>query len=95
MTYDQFIGSLGNEHPPEISGYLKALWYEKKKDWDKAHTIAQDIHDRDGSWIHAYLHRVEGDEWNAGYWYSRAGKKMPDFSTSEEWEELVKHFLPG
>ena len=68
MSYDQFIDSLKLNDPPETSPYLRALWFEKKNDWEQAHSIAQDIHDRGGSWIHAYLHRVEGDVWNANYW---------------------------
>lgn len=93
LTYEQFLLSLNNDHPPELSEYLESLWYDKKGDWDKAHQIAQDIPDKLGSWIHAYLHRVEGDEWNSNYWYSRAGKTMPSISLSDEWESLVKYFL--
>ena len=93
LTYEQFLLSLNNDHPPELSVYLESLWYDKKGDWDKAHQIAQDIPDKLGSWIHAYLHRVEGDEWNSNYWYSRACKTMPSISLSDEWESLVKYFL--
>ena len=95
MDYDQFINSLKMEHPPEVSAYLKALWFEKNNGWDKAHSIVQEIHDRNGAWIHAYLHRVEGDQWNAGYWYGRADRKMPGTSTEDEWETLVRTFLTG
>jgi hypothetical protein len=93
MNYDQFMNSLQDANPPEVSKYLKALWYDKKDNWGKAHSIAQDIHDPDGSWIHGYLHRVEGDEWNAQYWYSKANLKMPGNSLEEEWETLVGHLL--
>jgi hypothetical protein len=95
MEYDQFIESLKEKDPPETSVYLQALWYDKKNDWVNAHSLAQDIHDREGSWIHGYLHRVEGDEWNAAYWYTKANRKMPDISLDEEWEKLVEYFLPG
>jgi hypothetical protein len=93
MTFEQFILSLQDDHPPEFSTYLESLWYEKKGDWDKAHRIAQDIRDKNGNWIHAYIHRVEGDEWNSNYWYSRAGKEMSEASLGSEWESLVRYFL--
>jgi hypothetical protein len=93
MTYNEFVRSLSKNHPPENSPYLKSLWYEKKGNWDKAHQIAQEIPDCEGSWIHAYLHRVEGDIWNSNYWYDRAGRKMPDISLEKEWEHLVRYFI--
>jgi hypothetical protein len=94
MTYDEFISSLSEQQPPaNMSSILKALWHDGKDDWESSHNIAQDIHDRDGSWIHAYLHRKEGDISNARYWYSMAGKKEPALSLKEEWEFLVRHFI--
>jgi hypothetical protein len=80
-------------HPPEgLSIYLTALWYDAKGNWDKAHELIQDIDDAKAAWIHAYLHRKEGDVWNADYWYKRAGKKRPSVSLHEEWESLVLAF---
>ncbi len=76
-----------------MSDLLKALWYDGKGDWEKSHNIAQDINTKDGSHIHAYLHRKEGDEGNAGYWYSRAGKDFPKVSLEVEWAQLVKKFI--
>jgi hypothetical protein len=94
MTYDEFSTSLTSATPPEkLSPYLQALWYDGKNNWDKAHEIAQDINDKDGAWLHAYLHRKEGDTGNAGYWYRRAGKSMPAYSLEQEWKEMVKSFL--
>lgn len=94
MTFEEFRLSLARATPPEnISDLLKALWYDGKNDWQSAHNIAQDIHTTQGSWIHAYLHRKEGDEGNASYWYSRAGKPFFKKSLSEEWDLLVKEFL--
>ncbi|MBO9573686.1 MAG: hypothetical protein J7497_15975 [Chitinophagaceae bacterium] len=94
MNYNEFIASLSANEPPEdISNVLKALWYDGKEQWESSHNIAQDIHDRNGSWIHAYLHRKEGDIFNADYWYSKAGKRRPSVSLKEEWEDLVKHFI--
>ena len=87
--------SLSSSSPPEtLSVYLEALWYDAKNDWNKAHLTIQDVSDKTASWIHAYLHRKEGDIANADYWYSRAGKKRPDISLGEEWEHIVKALLP-
>lgn len=94
MTFAEFKQSLkSSELPIGINQELKALWYDAKGDWNKAHDIAQDINNSNGSWIHAYLHRVEGDLGNANYWYSRTGKSMPAASLEEEWENLVNEFL--
>jgi hypothetical protein len=94
MTYEEFVASLSSDNPPaELSNLLKALWYDGKGDWDMSHTIAQDIHDKNGSWIHAYLHRKEGDIFNAGYWYRQAGKAEFAGSLHEEWASLVQTFL--
>lgn len=94
MNLDEFKTSLSSQQPPEkASPYLKALWYAGKDDWETSHNIAQDIHDKSGSWIHAYLHRVEGDTFNANHWYNKAGRRMPGYSIQQEWEEIVKEFL--
>jgi hypothetical protein len=82
-----------NEPPSGSSFYLKALWYDAKGNWKKAHEIIQDIDDKNASWIHAYLHRKEGDTGNADYWYSLAGKIRPSVSLENEWEELVASFI--
>jgi hypothetical protein len=79
--------------PPGITGCLAALWYDAKQDWERAHTVAQDIEDRDGAWVHAYLHRKEGDASNARYWYNRAGRPMPTGAFEKEWEEIVTRLL--
>ncbi len=93
MTFEDFKKSLTQTNPPAVSDLLKALWFEGKSDWESAHNIAQDIHNNDGSWIHAYLHRVEGDLGNASYWYSRANRKMPTSSLKDEWSAIVKELL--
>ncbi len=90
----EFRASLEEDAAPEVSPYLQSLWYDAKGDWERAHDIAQDLADNNGSWIHAYLHRKEGDHWNANYWYQRAGKVMPSKSLDEEWAALVSAFLP-
>jgi len=94
MNLDDFLISVDtNEPPEELSVLLKALWWDKKGNWDRAHDTAQDIHDKDGSWVHAYLHRKEGDEFNAGYWYVRSGRPKSNLSLEEEWEIIVSEFL--
>ncbi len=79
MSFEEFQQSLARDTTPPagLSGALQALWHDARGDWDRAHDCAQDDKTRDGSWAHAYLHRKEGDEGNAGYWYARAGKPMP------------------
>lgn len=86
--------SLSSSTPPSAASvYLKALWYDAKNNWSKAHELIQDVPDKNASWIHAYLHRKEGDTWNADYWYTKAGKKRPSVSLDEEWEQITKAFL--
>lgn len=90
MTIATFTESLSkNELPQTGSVYLDSLWYAGKGDWDKAHTLIQHLDDDKAAWIHAYLHRQEGDISNADYWYRRAGKKRPGASLEKEWEEIV------
>jgi Tfp pilus assembly protein PilF len=94
MTAATFkLSTNSNEPPFNISVYLNALWYDAKGDWEKAHTIIQDIEDKDAAWIHAYLHRKEGDNWNADYWYRRAGKTRPATDLDTEWANIVNAFL--
>ena len=90
MNVSSFKESLSGNKPPQGSSvYLNALWYDAKGEWDKAHKLIQDVDDKNAAWIHAYLHRKEGDSVNADYWYSRAGKKRSPFSLEKEWEEIV------
>ncbi|MEO6453037.1 MAG: hypothetical protein ABIN97_03140 [Ginsengibacter sp.] len=94
MTLQSFKESLSALNPPsDISEYLKALWYDAHGDWDKAHKIIQDIDDKSASLIHAYLHRKEGDLFNANYWYNKAARNTPASSTDIEWEQIVTEFL--
>ncbi|MES1198138.1 MAG: hypothetical protein ABUL41_02570 [Chitinophagaceae bacterium] len=90
MTFNQFKESLASDSPPTgISDYLQSLWYDAKGDWNRSHTIIQDIETENAAWVHAYLHRKEGDIGNADYWYRRAGKKRPSVTLEEEWENIV------
>lgn len=94
MNIDGFTRSLNDNDPPSsASVYLKALWYDAKGDWDKAHDVIHDVPDKKASWIHAYLHRKEGDNRNANYWYNKAGRNMPGESLQAEWEFIAKEML--
>ena len=94
MTLDEFKKSTKDESPPSgLSPLLKAMWYDAKGNWESAHNLAQDVHTTDGSWIHAYLHRKEGDIGNASYWYHRANQPVSHKSLSEEWEEITTSLL--
>jgi hypothetical protein len=90
MTLSEFQSY---KQAPPLSTLLVALWHDGQGDWHKAHELAQDIETPDGAWVHAYLHRKEGDKFNANYWYQRVGKKFPTKSLKEEWEEIVIEFL--
>jgi len=94
MHYDDFI-KLTKESEPSValSGIHLALWHAMKNNWDMAHNIVQDIKTETASWIHAYLHRVEGDLGNANYWYNHAGKKSPTESLEIELKNIIKSVL--
>ncbi|HEV2578835.1 MAG TPA: hypothetical protein VGU25_16645 [Acidobacteriaceae bacterium] len=72
---------------------LHALWHEAHGDWERAHSITQNLEDNDAAWVHAYLHRKEGDSFNAGYWYRRAGRSAFTGSLHAEWTALATHLL--
>ncbi len=76
-----------------LSGALLALWWDGRGDWEGAHKIAQEISGKDGAWVHAYLHRKEGDLGNAGYWYRQAGRSVATGDLREEWESMVRELL--
>src|SRR5262249_33483196 len=79
--------------PPGLSLAQEALWFAAKGDWKTAHERAQAQDDRDGAWVHAYLHRQEGDAANAAYWYRRAGQPVSQQSLEEEWNSLAEALL--
>ncbi len=94
MDFQTFKDSVKADAPPaEVASALQALWQDAKGNWETAHTIAQDTPDPEGAWVHAYLHRVEGDESNAGYWYRRAGKPHSQLPLSDEWDEIARALL--
>lgn len=94
MTFEEFAASLEHEQPPdEAAPALCALWHDARGDWDRAHRVAQDIDDETGAWVHAYLHRKEGDQGNAAYWYRRAGRPVCRESLDAEWKTVVTALL--
>jgi len=94
MNLTDFKQTLSANNPPaDLFVYQQALWYEAKDQWDKAHELIQDLPHKNASWIHAYLHRKEGDTWNADYWYNKGNKKRPAIALPEEWEQLATQFL--
>ncbi len=96
MDVSSFEESLAQTGPPAgLSDALHALWHERRGDWERAHQIAQEISGRDGAWVHAYLHRREGDQPNAAYWYGQAGKPITRGSLDEEWRAIVEALLTG
>jgi len=93
MTIEQFRRSLAGAQPPDLAPLLRALWHDASGDWERAHSIAQDIDDDSASWVHAYLHRKEGDQGNAAYWYRRARKPVATDSLDDEWARIVMALL--
>jgi hypothetical protein len=89
-----FKASLSGTAPaPGLDAPLAALWWAGKGKWEEAHRIAQDEATADGAWVHAYLHRVEGDLGNAGYWYRQAGKPVAAETLEVEWERIAAELL--
>lgn len=94
MTLEQFRASIMQSGPPAtLPPLVAALWWEAKGDWKQAHAITQDISGPDGAWVHAYLHRKEGDEGNAGYWYGQARRAHCALPFEAEWEQIVSDLL--
>lgn len=89
-----FRASLTDSAPAHgVTPPLAALWWAAKGQWDQAHKIVQDENTADAAWVHAYLHRVEGDLGNAGYWYRQAGQRAAKDSLEAEWERIVSALL--
>jgi hypothetical protein len=94
MTPAEFHQSLtAKSAPRSIAPALAALWWARKGDWDKAHEIVMDESGRDAAWVHAYLHRVEGDTGNAAYWYREAKQPVAAGTLDREWEAIVAALL--
>jgi hypothetical protein len=94
MTFDDFNKTLSSAAPPDnIAGPLAGLWWAAKGDWDTSHKIVQDDAGREAAWVHAYLHRVEGDLPNASYWYRTAGKPVATGALDDEWSAITTELL--
>ena len=94
MTLEEFKQSITANNPSaELPHALAGLWWDAKGDWDRAHSSAMLDKSPDGSWVHAYLHRKEGDRENAGYWYGRAEKPFSEDSLEDEWESIAREIL--
>jgi len=93
MTLDEFRATIGSTAPAGLPPLLSAMWHDAHGDWDQAHRLAQDDNTADGAWVHAYLHRREGDADNARYWYQRAGRPEASGTSEAEWTCIVQHLL--
>ena len=94
MQFETFRQSIKDgAAPADLSIYLQAMWYDAHGDWDKAHHMVDRLDDATACLVHAYLHRKEGDIWNADYWYNKAKQTRPNISLEKEWEQLVLQFL--
>jgi hypothetical protein len=94
MTPSAFKRSIANKTPPaKLSPALTALWWAGKDDWAKAHQIVMAEDDADCAWVHAYLHRVEGDRDNARYWYRQARREPATGALATEWATIAAAFL--
>lgn len=94
MDVEDLKRSLHLADPPNgLSAELRALWLDAKGRWEDAHAAVQDEDGAQAAWVHAYLHRKEGDRGNAAYWYRTAQRKMPDLPLDEEWEAIVRALL--
>ena len=96
MTFEKFMASLAEPAPSaELSPALAALWWMAKGDWERAHALVDDLDGGEAAWVHAHLHRVEGDQANANYWYRRAGKAPSAAPLEAEREAITKALLSG
>jgi hypothetical protein len=91
-----FRSSVAQDAPPDnLSAPLASLWWAAKGDWDRAHRIVQEDDGKDAAWVHAYLHRVEGDLPNAGYWYRQATRPVANETLDAEWNSIAEALLSG
>jgi hypothetical protein len=88
-----FRASLDARDPPALAAPLRALWLDARGDWDGAHKCVDTRDDKDSMWVHAYLHRKEGDLANARYWYGRAGRPPQNAPLDAEWAEIATALL--
>lgn len=93
VTIKEFTDSLTADTPPPMSIYLLALWYDGRGDWEASHDLVNEMDSQQAAWVHAYLHRKEGDIANARYWYGRAGEKFPQQPLEDEWAAIATALL--
>jgi hypothetical protein len=95
MTLAEFQASLQEAPSPaaDLAPLLQALWHDARGNWDRAHELAQGVETREGAWVHAYLHRKEGDPDNARYWYRRAGRAESAAPLDQEFDEIARTLL--
>ena len=94
MTLDDYTASLKNDAPlPGLPATLQALWHEARGDWESAHKIVQAENSAEAAWVHAYLHRKEGDAANAAYWYRRSKRPVSTDTLENEWRSIARDLL--
>lgn len=94
MTFDEFRASITDEEAPSgLDLMQQALWEDARGNWERAHELVQNEGSTEAQWIHAYLHRKEGDLTNAAYWYRRCGKPVADDDLENEWERITRALL--
>jgi hypothetical protein len=93
MTFAEFRATLSDAEAPAVGPLVQALWHDARGGWDEAHRLAQDVETNDGAWVHAYLHRKEGDLGNAAYWYERAGQPVASDALDAEWQRIARALL--
>jgi hypothetical protein len=94
MTLADFRRSVSNAAPRAgVGAAVQALWWAAKGDWARAHALVMDDPGKDCAWVHAYLHRLEGDLGNAGYWYRQAGQVAAKDSLQAEWQRIAATLL--
>ena len=89
MTSTEFL----ERDASSYAGVLQAVWFAGRGEWEQAHQVAQSLASREAAWVHAYLHRAEGDTSNASYWYRRAGRPVEIGDLRAEWETITRELL--
>jgi hypothetical protein len=93
VTVDELKATLSNDTAPDLGPLLRALWHDARGEWGQAHDLAQSVDDKSGAWVHAYLHRKEGDLGNAAYWYRRADRPVATDPLEAEWDRIATALL--
>ena len=95
MNQNDLKASVANDQPPAgLTAPVEALWWDQKGYWARAHNLVDELETPEGMAVHAYLHRKEGEQWNADYWYAKAGRSYHRDQLEDEWTALVEGLLP-